>query len=289
VAESGGLVCTRSDKGFYAQDAIAKLGGLNKAGQFFRSESGRELIAAYLDKTPNQKGQYNKGVRIGDRRYLGAADLLRALKMVGQTISYIAEFAERGILYRGFIFQCAFCRNSAWYPLKDLSDRFTCPRCHREQVFTSKNWKMPRCQPSVYYQLDELVYQGLDNDMHIPTQALDTLRRSAQGSFLYVEELEYGKRGEAKPLMECDLNCVIDGKLTIGEAKTADRLEKTRVAEATLIEKYRSLAASLGARCVVFATEAEAWDGTTARKILEVLGKDSLSVRLLSKMELFRI
>ena len=50
---------------------------------------------------------------------------------------------------------------------------------------------MPRCQPSVYYQLDELVYQGLENDMHIPTLALDTLRCSAQGSFLYVEELEY--------------------------------------------------------------------------------------------------
>jgi hypothetical protein len=147
---------------------------------------------------------------------------------------------------------------------------------------------MPRCQPSVYYQLDELVYQGLDNDMHIPTLALDTLRRSAQGSFLYVEELEYRKRGEAKPLMECDLNCVIDGVLTIGEAKTADRLEKTRAAEAALVEKYRSLAASLGARSVVFATEAENWDAATAQTILEVLGKDSLSVRLLSKVELFR-
>jgi len=89
--------------------------------------------------------------------------------------------------------------------------------------------------------------------------------------------------------MECDLNCVIDGILTIGEAKTADRLEKTRAAEAALIEKYRrSLAASLAARCVVFATEAENWYGTTAQKIVEVLGKDSLSVRLLSKVELFR-
>lgn len=288
VAESGGLVCTTSDKGFYAQDAIAKLGSLNKAGQFFRSESGRALIAAYLDKTPNQKGQYNKGVRIGDRRYLSAADLLRALKTVGQAVSYIDDFAERGILYRGFIFQCAFCRNSAWYPLKDLSDRFTCPRCHREQVFTSKQWKLPRCQPSVYYQLDELVYQGFDNDMHIPTLALDSLRRLAERSFLYVEELEYRKVGEAKPLMECDLNCVIDGVLTIGEAKTVDRLEKTRAAEATLIEKYRNLAASLGARSVVFATEAENWDSTTAQKILEILGKDSLSARLLSKADLFK-
>ena len=65
LAESGGLTCSISDKGFYAQDAVAKLGGLGKAAQFFRSASGRAMIAAYLDKTPNQKGQYNKGVWLG--------------------------------------------------------------------------------------------------------------------------------------------------------------------------------------------------------------------------------
>jgi hypothetical protein len=287
VAESGGLVCATSDKGFYAQDATAKLGGLDNAGQFFRSESGRALIAAYLDKSANQKGQYNNGVRLGDRRYLSAADLVRALKTVGQAVSYINDFAERGILYRGYIFQCAFCRNSAWYPMKDLSDRFTCLRCHREQVYTSKHWKMPRCQPSVYYQLDEVVYQGFANDMNVPTLALDCLRRSAEGSFLYAEELEYRKRGEPKLLMECDLNCVIDGVLTIGEAKTADRLDKSRATEVEMIEKYRGLAASMGARRVVFATAAESWDSTTAQKFLEVLGQDSLIVRLLTKKELF--
>jgi hypothetical protein len=287
VAESGGLVCATSDKGFYAQDAAAKLGGLDKAGQFFRSESGRALVAAYLNKSANQKGQYSKGVRLGDRRYLSAADLVRVLKTVGQAVSYIDDFAERGILYRGYIFHCEFCRNSAWYPMKDLSDRFTCPRCHREQVYTSKHWKMPRCQPSVYYQLDEIVYQGFANDMNVPTLALDCLRRSAEGSFLYVEELEYRKRSEPKLLMECDLNCVIDGVLTIGEAKTADRLDKSRATEVAMIEKYRGLAASMGARQVVFATAAENWDSTTAQKFLEVLGQDSLMVRLLTKKDLF--
>jgi hypothetical protein len=290
VAESGGLVCTTSDKGFYAQDAIAKLGGLDKAGQFFQSDSGRALMAAYLDASPNQKGQFNKGVLLTDqRRYLSAADLLRALKTVGQVVSYIDDFAKRGILYRGYIFQCEFCRNSAWYPLKDLSDRFTCPRCHREQVYTSKHWKMPRCQPSIYYQLDEIVYQGFSNDMHVPTLALDCLRRSAEGSFLYVEELEFRKRGEPKLLMECDLNCVIDGMLTIGEAKIADRLDKSRTTEAAMIGKYRTLAASVGARCIVFATAAENWDATTAQKIWEGLGQDSLTVRLLTKKELFSV
>jgi hypothetical protein len=289
LADCGGLACTTSDKGFYAQDAIAKLGGLDKAGQFFRSKPGRALMNAYLDTTPNQKGQYNKGVRLGDRRYLSAADLIRALKTVGQAVSYIDDFSKREILYRGYIFQCKFCRNSAWFPLKDISDHFTCPRCHREQVYTSKHWKIPRCQPSVYYELDEIVYQGFANDMHVPTLALDCLRRSAEGSFKYVEELEFRKREESKLMMECDVNCVIDGVVTIGEAKTADRLDKTRSAEATLIEKYRNLATSLGAQRVVFATLATSWDSTTAEKIFEVLAGASLDVWLLTSVDLFEV
>jgi hypothetical protein len=88
--------------------------------------------------------------------------------------------------------------------------------------------------------------------------------------------------------MECDVNCVIDGVLTIGEVKTADRLDKTRAAEAALIEKYRSLATSLGARRVVFATQAESWDSTTAQRILQVLGSVSLDVRLLTAAELLK-
>jgi hypothetical protein len=100
--------------------------------------------------------------------------------------------------------------------------------------------------------------------------------------------LEFRKRDESKLLMECDVNCVIDGVLTIGEVKTADRLDKTRAAEAALIEKYRSLATSLGARRVVFATQAESWDSTTAQRILQVLGSVSLDVRLLTAAELLK-
>lgn len=287
VAESAGLAVTTSDKGFYAQDAIAKLGGLESAGRFFRSASGRALVAAYLDATPNKKGQYNRGVLLGDRRYLSAADLVRALKTVGEAVSYIDELSRKGILYRGFIFQCEFCRNSAWFSLRDIGDRFTCLRCHREQVYTSKHWKMPRCQPSIYYQLDEIVYQGISNNMQVPTLTLDWLHRSAESSFQYVEELEFRKGEESKLLMECDVNCVIDGILTVGEAKRVDRLDQKRSAEVALIEKYRVLAQSLGARRVVFATEAKNWDTTTAANIAKMFNGSSIQTQLLTSDELF--
>ena len=122
----------------------------------------------------------------------------------------------------------------------------------------------------------------------LPTLTLDYLRRSAQNSFLYVEELTFHKGSESKPFIECDVNCVIDGVLTIGEAKSADRLDQNRGREAAIIEGYQSLAASIGARRVVFATQAKSWDSTTARKIQQVFGNDSLDVRLLTEIELVK-
>jgi hypothetical protein len=288
VADFAGLVCTTSDKGFYAQDAVEKLGGLEKASQFLRSASGRALIEAYLDKTPNREGQHNKGVFLAERRFLCAADLCKVLKSASEVISYIDDFARRGILLRGFIFQCQFCRYAAWFPLKEIGDQFTCPRCHREQIFTSLHWKAPRCQPSLYYQLDEIVYQGLGNNMQVPILTLDCLRRSSQSSFLYVEELAFRRPNEPKPFIECDVNCVVDGVLTIGEAKIANRLDQNRGREAAIVEGYRSLAASIGARRVVFATRARAWDGATVKKIQQVLGNDSLDVRLLTDGDLMK-
>lgn len=81
---------------------------------------------------------------------------------------------------------------------------------------------------------------------------------------------------------------MIDGVLTIGEAKIANRLDKSRSTEAVMIGRYRNLAATLDARCIVFAIGAENRDSTTAQKVLEVLEQDSLSVRLLSNAELFK-
>jgi hypothetical protein len=52
-------------------------------------------------------------------------------------------------------------------------------------------------------------------------------------------------------------------------------------------EKCRDPIASLGVRCVVFATEAESWDSTTEQNILEALVMDSRTEHRLTKRDLF--
>jgi len=284
IAES---TCAISDKGFYAQEAVEKLGGLEEAAQFLKSTPGLALVDAFLDKAPNLKGRHDQGVFLEDRRYLNSTALVRVLGTVERTAKYIDRFSQRGILYRGFILQCEHCRYAAWMPIKDLTDCFTCLRCHREQVYTSKHWKRPRSQPSVYYQLDEIVYQGLVNDMVVPILTLDYLRRGAAGSFQYTEELEYRKPNDPKPSIECDVNCIIDGVITIGEAKKADRLDAKRKKELEIIQDYRQLASMIGARRLVFSTRADQWDPTTAQSIQTALAKDPVELIFLSKNQLF--
>lgn len=280
VAALAGLECRTSDKGFYAQESVQKLGGLRAACQFFQSPTGIQLTAAYLDiEKPKEKDEPKLGILLDGRRYLSAEDMVGMLKSEDAVIPYLDDFATKGIFHRGFIFQCQFCHDSAWFRMKDISDRFTCHRCFREQIFTSAHWKMPRIQPSLYYQLDEMVYQGLRHNMNVPLLALDRLQRGSNGSFLYVDELAFYPPQAKKPLIETDINCVVDGVLTIGEAKIVDRLDPIRKKETAIIKEYLSLAKQIGARQLVFATLAKQWDKGTLQRIHEVRGGQA--VRLL--------
>jgi hypothetical protein len=83
------------------------------------------------------------------------------------------------------------------------------------------------------------------------------------------------------------MNCVMDGVLTIGEAKKADRLDNKRAEEVRTIEKYKTLATNLGARRIVFATLAERWDATTEQKILEILA-GPFDLQLLTRADLMK-
>jgi hypothetical protein len=287
LVDIAGATCTISDKGFYAQEAVEKLGGLEDAAQFLKSAPGLALVDAFLSEAPNKPGKYDQGVFLESRRYLNSTALVKVLGGIERAAKYIDSFSQRGILYKGFILQCEFCRYAAWMPIKDLTDRFTCLRCHRDQVYTSKHWKLPRSQPSVYYQLDEIVYQGLVNDMIVPILTLDFLRRGAAGSFQYTEELEYRMPNAPKPFIECDVSCIVDGVIMIGEAKTADRLDATRKKELRIIQDYRQLASMIGARRLVFGTRADKWDPTTVQSTRAALAKDPVELLFLSKNQLF--
>jgi len=286
VAKPTGLTCAVSDKGFYAENACQKFGGLDKLAAFLRSRSGQLFISAFLGKEKPEEDDHLKGALLSDkRRYFDLDSLAATLGSEPEAARILDRLSSTAVLYRGFILQCQYCRRADWFPLGELSDSFTCKRCHRVQVFTQKHWRHPN-QPHLYYQLDELVYLGLEHNMQVPLLALDVLGGS-KDSFLYVHELEYREKDKDTPLLEVDLNCIADGALTIGEAKKDDRLGKNDREESAVISGQLELAKRLCARQVVFATARDEWHSSTEDRILKAFGDQRFDVILLTRKHLY--
>ena len=286
VARQSGLSCAISDKGFYAQSTCEKFGGLHLLADFLRSASGQLFIAAFLDKSKPVKGDHLKGALPADRRYLDLDSLSAILADQNEACKTLDLLSLLRVLYRGFVLQCQYCRDADWFALSDLTDTFTCKRCHRSQIFTQKHWRYPE-QPRLYYQLDELVYQGAEHNMQVPLLALDRLRRESKDSFLHAPELSYRVSGAEKPLCEVDLNCIVDGILTIGEAKKDDRLGKNDSEESAVISRYLDLGKKLGARQIVFATSSDQWRSSTLDKLCKAFGDHYLRLKILTREHLY--
>jgi hypothetical protein len=286
VARAGRLSCATSDKGFYAENACQKFGGLAPLAQFLRSQVGQLFAAAFLDKSKPQEGDHLKGVPLAGRRYLDLDSLATAIGSEKETAALLDRLASAACVYRGLLLQCEYCRRADWFPLSDLTDAFTCKRCHKTQVFTRKHWRYPS-QPHLYYQLDELVYLGLEHNMQVPLLALDALQGMSTDSFLYVHELGYRELDTEMSPMEVDLNCVTDGLLTIGEAKKDNRLGKNDKEESETISKYLDLAKRLAAHQVVFATASEQWHPTTAERIKSAFKSERFHLILFCRNHLY--
>jgi len=201
-------------------------------------------------------------------------------------VQFIDELIEKGVLYRGFIFQCEACRNSDWYAIEDVGQSFMCSRCRRAQTYKKLHWKTPQ-EPRWYYKLDEIVYQGYQHNMYIPILTLGVLQRSVKQSFFYLPEIEVRRDSAAeRPDAEIDFCCCLDGEIAIGEATKRPRLgESTKEEKAELI-KYKDLAISLGATIVVLSTFSEQWSPEMLKAAKEFFQGEKIAVKFLAKSDL---
>jgi hypothetical protein len=262
LAGTQGYECRPSDKGIYADESVSKWGGLEEISQFLRDGRYRALLDQFLD---NSKSELGKGDYLLDRRrYL---DFAAIKAIVGDSTSpLIDEFISKQILYRGFIFRCAYCRNADWFSVGEITQEFRCRRCGRNQVYTKQSWKMPE-EPAWFYKLDELIYQGYRQGMAVSLLALAYLKTASQNSFTYATDREFWRSKAGKLEVEADFFCVPDGLFTIGEAKTENSLGNGTNEESAKISKYKHLVSGLSARQLVFATLASSWRRATVEAV----------------------
>jgi hypothetical protein len=250
LAKAEGYECRPSDKGVYAEESIAKWGDLGQIATFLRDDAKRVLLDSFLDTSSSGP---LKGACLRDdrRRYL---DFSAIKARVGDSATgLVDELISKRILYRGFIFLCGYCRSSSWFSIAEINQEFKCRRCGRTQTYTKSHWKMPD-EPAWFYKLDELVYQGYQHGMLVSLLALDYLRSSATEGFSFTTDREFWKPVSSHPEAELDFFCVLNGVLTVGEAKRENELGQSVSEENAEINKYLRIAKGLSARQVVFAT-----------------------------------
>jgi hypothetical protein len=292
LARSGGFKrCSISDKGFYSQDSLNKFGGLQPFAQLFHDSKKRRVLKKFLDTNKNQTDVFDEGalLSIDRRRYLNFSSMQKIMGSAEATAQMIDELLRKGIILRGLIFKCKFCRNSDWFAIGQVGQQFDCRRCGRSQYMTRENWfgaDADKYEASFYYKLDEIVFQGLRNDMDTPLLALAAIQERCEESFLFAPEMWFFEGEDQKPWMEADLLCIPDGILTLGEVKSANTIAGTTAEEKASLQNYRELAIRLGARRIVFATGSSAWSSSTQANIDTVFQGSQIEIEILSAEEL---
>lgn len=274
IFKQAGYHVKYSDKGNYHRECSSRFGSFDKMAEFFIDEKSRNFLMKYLSTSPSEEGEgvwlQNEG-----RRYLCFNDIRQIVP--ADTPEFLDNLLKRSILYRGLIFQCEKCRNSAWYPIEEVTNIFKCSRCRTEQIYEHEHWKKPE-EPRWYYQLDEVVYQGLTHNMHVPVLALWNLKKGIKEAFHYTPEIEIRKvRISEKPDTELDFVAILDGEIFVGEAKKENDISKTQ------LHRLKALTAVIQVKKVVLATVSERWNDGTIDNAKEIFGGNLL---MLTKQDL---
>lgn len=289
IAESAKLGCKVSDKGYFLMESIRKMGGLKELADFLQQTKTYNLMDKFLDESPVDPGVRDEGVflRSDRRRYLDLRSISKAMAVSDvEAAALVDSLVKKDILYRGFVFKCEFCRNADWFSVDDIGQDFECKRCNRVQKYQSQHL-LGRIEPTWFYKLDEIVYQGHRNNMAVPALSLYALFRKKGQSFLYASELEFIDKTTNVPLMEVDICCILDGVLSIGEAKKNDNLGNNAAEDEAAARSYLDLAKRLGARNAVFSTLMNEWSERTRAKMQTVFVNTPVTLTLLQRVDLF--
>lgn len=276
-----------SDKGNYQRESALKFGGFDPLSTFLSDEKNLALLKRYMDKSKsieNENGEtFEVFLENDGRRYFSFKGISKVLEEEASvTIDYLIESK---VIHRGFIFQCQRCRNAAWYSVEEITSTFTCSRCRTESPYKKIHWKKPD-EPQWYYAIDEILYQGIKHNMHVPVLTLKYLKQMTR-AFHYVPEIELRRNPtSSKADMELDLVAVKDGRILIGEATISNKLNNNASEEKKEIIKLKNLAETVNAKEIVLATYSDNWSEGTKLRVSEILEHSPFPIRFLVKNDL---
>jgi hypothetical protein len=266
-----------SDKGIYFNEIVNLFSEYDDFFSFFE-DLGNQVL---LENISNIKLGDGIGLSSDKRKYYSLKELKKQLKLTKQKFKErINYYISKNIFQRGLILKCERCRNTAWYNLEKLTNYFKCERCDKKQRFISNHY-LTKNEPEWHYKLNEVIFQGISNNILVPILTLNYFRRQKKKSFIILGDCEVSKNDKK---FEIDINCILDGKLIIGECKSSDTIPKKQ------IKKYIRLTKELKIDILVFSTTEHKWNKSTLKELKEQkkkLKKHGIRVEILNRKQLY--
>lgn len=263
-----------SDKGQFQFKTQELFKDKSEFFEFFENHSNNKLLKKYL----------GSGINVGvdeKRNFLEISDIEEIYQ--SETKKRIDFLIERNIIYRGLILKCNHCRNACFYSLDNLSTTFKCKRCSTKQKIISFS-NLNNIEPKWYYGLNEVIFQGYDNNMLVPILTLNNIRKNSDNTFIFIPEIELRTDPSSeKPDFEIDICCIMDGKLYIGECKSNNQITQEE------INKYKSLTITGFINGLIFSTNTDNFNSGTLGRISELkqdIDKYFTEIKILTRTDL---
>lgn len=268
-----------SSAGRYTEGILRLWGGLRPLAADLTSKARNAVLQSFRSKAPSESGT---GVRLAgmDRRYLSRTDVSGVSGLgEAEASSLCDEYLEMEVFLPGYCLWCERCGFSGWYHVQDVGAHFRCARCRADCLFDSRARK--GAEATLYYALNELAYQAINNDCRAPLLALAELADDFD-EFDFVPESNLKRSG--KLVAEIDIMAIAKGMIVVGEAKVNGTLASGAGAARKKAGKLVQVADAMTADVIVFATTAPEWGQQAKDAILKATENSPCKTRLMENL-----
>ena len=166
----------------------------------------------------------------------------------------IAGLCDMGVFHRGHEWVCRYCSHRNWASVGSLKNTIPCDVCRKDHALP--------VDLNLDFRLNEFFSMCLrEHDTLTMIWALSELQGESKRSFIFAPQTalfrDYHARPRSPPDRELDIFCIVDGALTLGEAKanvsmiSAGEIETLAAVAQELEPDVVVLAALLGDRAML--------------------------------------
>ena len=261
LARKKNVIIRRSPAGLFALKSVDLWGTRENLAADLAGPT-RSILDSFT-AAPRNTGDYELGYSIRGIGYLDLEYASRSLSPKGLAVnikrarSIIDKLVRISVLKRGLILNCERCLSLDFYTISTISDNgFACSMCGHISQLSSSRWDSNKAEPEWFYTLDPVVRKLLMDNGDVPLLAVSRLS-STVNSMLWSPEIDLIFEDGSN--IEIDIAIIADGSVTVGEAKSTDKLKKAGRGTGTASERLVRAAQVFNADRIILATSKKKW------------------------------